>query len=286
MTGRPEDVVPSPEEPLPGDGVPSPEEPDPAPEPDPEASPEPEPEPEPEPVGERGQGGRSRRGLLAASLIGVLTLLLGFAIAVQVRSNDTGQQLAGAREEDLVRVLDDLTGREDRLRQQVAEQRSVLSQLTSTDSQSAGALEEARERAQTLGLLDGTIAARGPGLELTLSDPQRLVSATDVVNALLELRGAGAETMQVDDVRVGVDTAVTGTPGDLAVDGTPVTAPYRIRVIGIPEDLGPALTIPGGVADRVRSRNGTLDIVTSQDVVVDAVRPLTTLRHAEPAGGD
>ncbi|MEU2348447.1 DUF881 domain-containing protein [Modestobacter sp. NPDC049651] len=237
-------------------------------------------------AGERPRRRRSRRGLVAACLIGVLTLLLGFAIAVQVRSTDTGQQLAGAREEDLVRVLDDLTSREDRLRQQAAEQRAVLAQLGSSDTESAGALEEARQRERTLGLLDGTVAARGPGLELTVNDPEGLISAADLVNVVLELRGAGAETMQVDDVRVGVDTAVTGTPGDLAVDGQAVQAPYRVRVIGIPEDLAPALSIPGGVADRVASRRGTLDVVPSQDVVVDAVRPLTVLRHAEPADHD
>jgi uncharacterized protein YlxW (UPF0749 family) len=239
-----------------------------------------------EPAGERPARRRSRRGLIAASLIGVLTLLLGFAIAVQVRSTDTGQQLAGAREEDLVRVLDDLSSREDRLRQQAAEQRAVLAQLGSSDSASAGALEEARQRERTLGLLDGTVAARGPGLELTVHDPEQLVSAADLVNVVLELRGAGAETMQIDGVRVGVETAVTGTPGDLAVDGQPVQAPYRVRVIGVPEDLGPALSIPGGVADRVASRRGTLDVVPSPDVVVDAVRPLTVLRHAEPVDHD
>ena len=243
-------------------------------------------EPVAEPTGAAPRRRRSRRGLVAACLIGVLTLLLGFAIAVQVRSTDSGQQLTGAREEDLVRVLDDLSGREDRLRQQAAEQRGVLAQLGSSDTASAGALQEARDRARTLGLLDGTEAAHGPGLELTVNDPAQLISAADLVNLVLELRGAGAETMQIGDVRVGVDTAVTGTPGDLAVDGQAVRAPYRVRVIGIPEDLAPALSIPGGVADRVASRRGTLDVVPSPDVVVDAVRPLTVLRHAEPVDGD
>ena len=48
-----------------------------------------------------------RRDRLAAALIGVLTLLLGFAFAVQVRSTDTDATYSGAREEDLVRILDD-----------------------------------------------------------------------------------------------------------------------------------------------------------------------------------
>ena len=70
--------------------------------------------------------GRRRRDPLAAALIGVLTLLLGFAFAVQVRNVGNDQALSGAREEDLVRILDDLNAREERLREQISDQRSAL----------------------------------------------------------------------------------------------------------------------------------------------------------------
>src|SRR5918997_2381535 len=91
---------------------------------------------------------RRRRDPLAAALIGVLTLLLGFAFAVQVRSAGTDEALAGAREEDLVRILDELNTSEERLRNRIAEQRALLEELTGSDSRSAAALEEARERAE------------------------------------------------------------------------------------------------------------------------------------------
>ncbi|GAB3345855.1 DUF881 domain-containing protein [Modestobacter lapidis] len=230
---------------------------------------------------------RKQRGdLLAAALIGVLALLLGFAFAVQVRTTDDGQALAGAREEDLVRILDDLTGREDRLRQQIAEQRSALAQLGSSDSQAEAALAEARERSQALGILNGTLPAQGPGLEMTIRDPMDRVPAAVLLDAIQELRGAGAETMQIDDVRVGVSTAVTGSPGDLALDGQPVEAPYVFQVIGSPQDMATAMNIPNGVVDKVRLRDGTVDLVQSDLVVVDALRQLDMPQYAEPADGD
>jgi uncharacterized protein YlxW (UPF0749 family) len=227
-----------------------------------------------------------RRDPLAATLIGVLTLLLGFAFAVQVRTTDDGSDLAGAREEDLVRILDDLTGREDRLRQQIAEQRGILDDLGSSDSQSAAALEEARQRAQALGILNGTLPAQGPGLEMTIRDPAGRVTAAILLDAIQELRGAGAETMQVDDVRVGVSTAVTGSPGDLELDGKPVEDPYVFRVIGSPEDMATAMNIPNGVVDKVRLRDGTVDLAPSDRVVVDALRVLDTPQYAEPVDGE
>ena len=91
--------------------------------------------------------------------------------------------------------------------------------------------QAARGRAQEIGILSGTVAAEGAGLVLTVRDPAGEVRVTDIIDTIQELRGAGAETMQIDGVRVGVSTAVTGSPGDLEVDGQPVTAPYEFVVM-------------------------------------------------------
>lgn len=226
-----------------------------------------------------------RRDRLAAALIGVLTLLLGFAFAVQVRSTDSDGTYAGAREQDLVRILDEVNAREDRLRDQITEQRAALEQLTNSDSQAATALSEAQLRATALGILNGTIAAQGPGITMTITDPAGQVSAAVLLNAVQELRGAGAETMQVDGVRVGVSSAVTGSAGDLEVDGVSVQAPYEVIAIGSAQDLSVAMEIPGGVSATVRSKGGTVRIQESDLVVVDALRVLDDPQYAEPDDG-
>jgi uncharacterized protein YlxW (UPF0749 family) len=262
--------------------------PDTAPAPDTPAAPD---TAEPEPGEEQGtpatttpSGGR-RRDPLAAALIGVLTLLLGFAFAVQVRSVGHDQEYAGAREEDLVRILDELNAREERLREQISDQRSALQQLTSSDSQSATALEEARARAEAIGILNGTLPAQGPGLVITIRDAGDDVRVSDILDAIQELRGAGAETMQIDGVRVGVSTAVTGTPGHLMVDGRPITSAYEFIVIGSPQNMETALNIPGGVVQDLTRQGASVDITQSDQVVVDAVRPLDTPQYASPNTG-
>ena len=227
-----------------------------------------------------------RRDPMAAVLIGVLTLLLGFAFAVQVRTADDESQLSGAREEDLVRILDELDAREERLRGQLTEQRQALEQLSNSDSRAAAALEAARRRAEAIGILNGTVAAQGPGLEMVIRDPEGEVRVADLLDAVQELRGAGAETIQIDDVRVGVSTAVTGQPGDLMLDGRPITAPYEILVIGSPQDMETAMRIPGGVEQRVNGRGGSVTITRSEQVVVDALRQLDTPQYASPKTGD
>jgi uncharacterized protein YlxW (UPF0749 family) len=229
---------------------------------------------------------KRRRDPLAAALIGVLTLLLGFAFAVQVRSNDEDTKLSGAREEDLVRILDTLNAQEERLRLQIADQRSALEQLTNSDSQSAAALQEARQRAESIGILNGTLAAQGPGLRMVIRDPEGEVRVADLLDAIQELRGAGAETMQIDGVRIGVSSAVTGDPGALQIDGQDISAPYEVLVIGSPQNLETAMNIPGGVVQRVGGRGGSVDITQSQQIVVDALRPLDTPQYASPQSDD
>lgn len=229
---------------------------------------------------------RRKRDPMASALIGILTLLLGFAFAVQVRSADDAQQLQGAREEDLVRILDELNAREDRLRAQLADQRNALADLTDSDSRSEAALEAARDRAESIGILNGTIAAQGPGLEMVIRDPEDAIRVADVLDAIQELRGAGAETMQIDDVRIGVSSAVTGQPGALMIDGRPITAPYEVLVIGDPQDMETAMNIPGGVVQDMTRLGGSVVIRQVDLVVVDALRPLDTPQYASPTTDD
>jgi len=60
-----------------------------------------------EPPGEEapGEERRQRRASGAGALIGVLLVVLGFAIAAQVRSTNADTGLDNARPEDLVRIL-------------------------------------------------------------------------------------------------------------------------------------------------------------------------------------
>ena len=95
-------------------------------------------------------------------VVGVLFALLGFGVVVQV-SQTTQDQLQGARQADLVRILDDLGEREERLRAEARDLEDTRGELLSGSDQAATALEESRQRAETLGVLAGTIPAREAG---------------------------------------------------------------------------------------------------------------------------
>ncbi len=223
------------------------------------------------------------RPWVAVALIGLLCAMLGFALAVQLRTVDSDQGLAGAREEDLARILADLESRQDRLRSEISEQQDLLEQLGSGEDSAAAAVEEARRLAEALAILNGTIAAVGPGLTITIRDPDSKVDSAILLDAVQELRGAGAETMQVAGVRIGVSSALVGEAGDVRIDGIEVSAPYEIVAIGDSQTLATAMQIPGGVEDKVIQAGGSIDVVAADQVTVDALRPLDEPEYAEPA---
>ncbi|MFB7382290.1 DUF881 domain-containing protein [Kitasatospora purpeofusca] len=225
---------------------------------------------------------RMSRGQL---VVAVLLFALGLGLAIQVRStNDHHSQLRGARQEDLVRILDELDSRQQRLQQEKAELEQSLAKLENSSNQAKEAQEQTRKKVTELGVLAGTVKATGPGIVLTVDDPQGQVKADMLLDTLQELRAAGAEAIQINDVRVVVNTYFTDVSGGgVQIDGKKVSAPYRFTVVGNPQDLTPALNIPGGVVRTLESHQARATISQQQKVVVDALVDLKTPQYAKPA---
>lgn len=220
----------------------------------------------------------------ATLLIGVLTCVLGFALAVQVRSQQEREVFPAARQEDLVRILDDLNAREDRLRQDIAQLERARDELSSDVGQESAALAEARRRAETLGILAGTLPAVGPGLRLTIEDPAGSVTAEVLLDTIQELRDAGAEAMMLNGVRIVASSYVVKDGRGVALDGTALRAPYRFTVVGESQTLAEAMGIPGGVVDVVASLADARVVVDPRPrVVVDALRVLRPPVYARPS---
>jgi uncharacterized protein YlxW (UPF0749 family) len=218
----------------------------------------------------------------SAALIGVLTLLLGFAIAVQLRAHSSNDALSGLREEDLIGILDNQNARADELRREIDDLNTNLRQLRSSGNRSAAARRQAVEQARALGILLGTLPATGPGVSVLITDPGGTLTGEDLLDVIEELRGAGAEAIQFGTVRITTSTAFQGSGGTVGVAGSELTAPYRVLAIGDSKTLDTALNIPGGVAATVRAAGGELTVQESDHVDITAVADLAQPRYAKP----
>ena len=119
------------------------------------------------------------------------------------------------------------------------------------------ALNDAKRRAKALGILAGTEPLVGPGLIITISGN---LSATTLLDAIQELRDAGATALQISDkdlaVRIIANTWFADSDNGVTVSGTQLQVPITLSVVGDATVLTPALQIPGGLADTVGSGGG------------------------------
>lgn len=202
---------------------------------------------------------------------GLLCLVLGFAVVAQVQSTRTDATFATARQDELVGILSDLSQRSERLRGDLRDLEGVKAGLE-RDVQGETALEEARRRAATYGLLAGTLPAEGPGVEVRVDDPGGAVRSLHLLDALQELRDSGAEVVQINDVRAGADTYFLDRPGGVEADGQRLRAPYTFLAIGDPHTMTTALNIPGGVVRTLQGAGATVTITPRTRIAVRAVR--------------
>lgn len=223
-----------------------------------------------------------RMSALNIVMIAALCALLGFGMVLQFRRTATGDALATARPDDLVQILDSDRRREEALSGEIKSLQERLAKIRA-DAGSAEALAEAKRQTTVLGILSGQVAAQGPGVRITLDDPEGKLRPEILVDAITELRNAGAEAFQVGPVRIGIRSAFTGVPGKVELNGVRLTQPYVIMAIGDPPTLSAAMAIPGGVVDTVRRSGATIDIKQLQQVTIDALITPQPTKYARPA---
>lgn len=208
----------------------------------------------------------------AQLIVAVLLFVLGLGLAIQVRSNSDSSALRGARQEDLVRILDELDGRTKRLEDEKQTLEDQRRELESSSNQAEEARKQTVEKERQLGILAGTVAAQGPGIVLKITDPKGQVQSDKLLDTLQELRAAGAEAIQINGVRIVADSYFSDEEDGVAIDGKKVTQPYEFKVIGKPQDLEPALNIPGGVVQSLEKEQAVVSVTRPAKIVVDALR--------------
>ncbi len=223
---------------------------------------------------------RGRASLVIAALFAVL----GIMIVAGALAQSSDDALASARPDELVAILDSLDAENDRLEQ---EKRQLAAEI---DSLAAGldatALEQARTRREALEVLAGTTSVRGPGVRIVIRDPGGGVDAPTILDAVQELRDAGAESIEVAERRVVVNTWFAD-PGEeqgpgILISGDLRKSPYTIFAIGDPETLGTAMEIPGGVADTIRTAGAEFQVDRRDELEITSTVPLEQPEYAVP----
>ncbi|MDN6399974.1 MAG: DUF881 domain-containing protein [Brachybacterium sp.] len=216
---------------------------------------------------------------LAQVIVALLCLLLGLSIAAQVRESE--DSLEGASQQELVRLLDESGRHTAALEVENAELERTLETLRTGQEDDVAAQNAAEERLADLEILAGTVPTHGRGIVISIADPDQGLRAPTLLGVVQELRNAGAEVIQIGDVRVVASTAITtGADGRLQVDGTAIEAPYAVRAIGDPSVMEPALHPPGGGGPWGPGAGGSRGGNADDEVRIEATVELSAPEHS------
>ncbi len=216
----------------------------------------------------------------------VALCLVGMAVVVQVQSNTAGDRYATMRRDDLIQLLDGLTEEAELLAAEVAELERTRDALQSGADAQQVAEQEAKRRADGLAILAGTIPATGPGVSIIISAPAGRISADLMLDAIQELRDAGAEVIEVNhSIRLVAQSWVDESGDGLVIDDKPVTLPITIVAIGEPHALAEGARFRGGLVSQVESSTvgGSVAIEEHDQVTITSLYTPQPLGHARPA---
>ena len=238
---------------------------------------------------------RSTRARLLASLLrpgrgqilaAIMLFIVGAAGAMQIRMNASDDTYASARREDLIQLLDGLSEESRRLEGEITELERTRSNLQSGADTQRIARQEAQEHLSELSILAGTVPAEGPGIRMRIADPKTAVDAGVLLDAVEEMRDAGAEVIEVNNtIRVVASTWFGSDERGLVIDGKPVSRPITFEVIGEPHDLEEAARFRGGIVSEVTGPRvgGQVQIEQERRVVIESLHTPSENQYARPA---
>lgn len=173
------------------------------------------------------------KGRTAPLVLALLVAVVAGVVVVQIRSQaEVQRSLAQADTTSLAFQIDDLHRSNEALAAEATELKAQREALRSGGPNVADA--QLTAEAGSLQVIEGLAPARGPGVVLTIDAP---LSATDLEDAVNNLRLAGAEAISVGGHRVVTGTAITESGGGVSIDGAPVHGPWEFDAIGEPAAL-------------------------------------------------
>ena len=238
---------------------------------------------------------RSTRARLRASLLhpgrgqilaAIILFIVGAAGVMQFRINATDETYASARREDLIQLLDGLSTESRRLEGEIAQLEETRSDLRSgADTQRVARTEAERQLAE-LSILAGTAPAEGRGIRMRIADPNSAVDSRVLLDAVEEMRDAGAEVIEVNNtIRVVASTWFGSDARGLVIDDKPVSRPITLEVIGEPHDLEEAARFRGGIVSEITGPKigGQVQLEQVDRVVIESLHASRENQYARPA---
>lgn len=216
----------------------------------------------------------------------VILFVTALLVVTGVRARSSETDFSTMRRTDLIAMLDTLNADSRKLESEINELRRTKEQLETGANSAQVAADEAKRRLSAMQVLAGTVPATGPGVRITIQDPKRKVGPELILDAVEELRDAGAEVMQINGtVRVVANTWFgRSDAGELTVNGMAVNFPLTIEAIGDPATLEAGARFRGGLVSEIQGERvgGYVSITQLKRIDITAVASVAAPQFSRP----
>lgn len=224
--------------------------------------------------------------------IAVVCLVLGFMLSMQfkvqrqVSLNQAGLQ----RAQELAAQLQQSEEQRKQLMTEVEDLRNQLTAIIKDQDKYAG-LATQLQQAQVYA---GLVAVSGPGVTVTMKDSTKSIPAgdnpnnyiihdEDVLNTVNDLRAAGAEAIAINGQRLMAMSEIRCAGPTITINGVRTAPPIVITAIGDPDALAEAITMSGGIADKLKPWGIEVTVQTATELTVPAYNGSLSLQYGTPA---
>jgi len=222
---------------------------------------------------ERAVGRSFNEARLTASLA-VGLLLVGFLLVAQWRGAATfTRSLERQSDQNLAIIIQEIAAENNALRSEIVRLQMRLMETGHESEDRSRVLNEAAKEMQAVRLVSGLDAVSGPGIVVSIRDPEQVLLPQDFVRLVHELRAGGSEAIAVNGTRVSATSGFAGGDGSIIINGIVFSRIYEVSVVGNPDDLAQALELPGGLRSTLSTFPGvSVELSRAEEVRLPAGR--------------
>lgn len=203
-------------------------------------------------------------------IIGIMCFILVYVMFMQFRVvNETDvTSLKTKRESELREELESWQSKYEDTTNQLEQAKTNLDEYKNKidDSQSASELLDKELKQAELNL--GKTDVKGAGIVINIEDGDVAVDAEDLIKLMNELKRAEAEAISVNNQRVTNLTEFADVDSYIVVNGTRLSSPFTIQVIGNQKYLESGLTAKGGYVDSQISDGKKVSLAENNDITI------------------
>lgn len=216
-----------------------------------------------------------------AITLGIVCFVLVLVIFIQFRT--IGQTDVSGIEEmqetELKEALSEWKTKYEDVNTKLEETNTKIREYKERKESNTEAIELVESELKTANMILGKTDVQGEGIEITITDGYKTdaegnqnsanVMAVDLVEAVNELKKAGAEAISINEQRVVnmTDIVDIGTKYIL-VNSQVVSSPYTIKAIGDRSYLHSALSIKNGYVDQMKADGKNVTIEDKRNIVI------------------